>query len=201
MVQQSTIQIYCELMTEAKDRVALVRRFVHNRTTFGTVLLDYEFLSLHFRKILELIAFGSLAANKDEYAKVHPRFDQHWKAVALLEALIKVHPAFYPKPVCLKEPRQRGDKSIAPLGSGYLTTEEFVELYDKCCQVIHTWNPFTTRERHIDFRLSPMQWAARIENLLALHVMHPAGTEERWLIRLADPSDGKVHAFVLQPVD
>jgi len=45
------------------------------------------------------IAFGSLGANKTEYSAAQKNFASCWNAKAMLEALVKVNPDFYPVPL------------------------------------------------------------------------------------------------------
>lgn len=79
---------------------------------------------------------------------------------------------------------------------GFLTPDEFVVLYDKCSDVIHTRNPFSALEPRIDFVHSVDQWLSRIAVLLQLHLMTLAGSSEVWLVSMHEPSDGRVHAYV-----
>lgn len=176
-----------------------MRRFPARKLSLGSERFDYECISLQLRKILELIAFGSLCANRDAYAAVHSHFDEHWKAVKLLESLRAVHVDFFPKPMKFGKPPRPDVRHLDYAEDGFLTEAEFATLYDKCSQVIHTWNPFSKRERKIEFGRSVSQWTDRIEALVQLHSMRLVDTEEIWLVRLHDPSDGKVHALTLTP--
>jgi hypothetical protein len=58
-----------------------------------------ESTTLQLRKILELIAFGSLVANKDSYSTVYAKVSKTWNAGDLLRELEDVNPEFYPVPV------------------------------------------------------------------------------------------------------
>ena len=72
-------------------------------------------------------------------------------------------------------------------------------LYDKCSEVIHTRNPFSTSEPKIDFVHSVDQWLSKIMALLQLHLIRLAGSPEVWLVSMHEPSDGRVHAYVAGP--
>ena len=85
------VEIYLSLMEDVKRRIALVRRFAARTLTLGAEVFDYECVSLQLRKILELIAFSSLCANRDAYASVHANVHEHWRAVDMLDALRAVH--------------------------------------------------------------------------------------------------------------
>lgn len=157
-----------------------------------------ELVALQLRRVLELIAFGSLSVNKANYAAAYPKFEQHWKAVKMLQALEKIHPAFYPQPHLL-ESRGPGRFHLALPAPGFLTREQFVELYDATSDSLHTTNPFAVQKSSnaVD---NPRQWVARIQRLLDVHLMCIAGKSEVWLIRMEDKTDGRVHAAIAQPL-
>ena len=54
---------------------------------------------LQIRKILELIAFASLVANKNVYTAVFSKVSKAWNAGDLLKELEQVNPDFYPVPI------------------------------------------------------------------------------------------------------
>ena len=69
---------YCECMEEIKQRITIVESFIGG-VTLGQNTYDYEVVSLNLRKILELIAFSSLVANKEAYSKAHKEYLHHWR--------------------------------------------------------------------------------------------------------------------------
>jgi hypothetical protein len=165
----------------------------------GAELHDYEAIALNLRKILEIIAFSSLVANKDKYAEAHDKFDREWRAQKILEKMEKIHPNFYPKPANIKM-LDNGIRHLEPVqDNGALTKEEFSELYDKCSKTIHTWNPFTQAPRVVNFRLSLDEWMKKIANLLSSHYVQLVDDAGYWLCFMKDASDGKPHVYTLQP--
>jgi hypothetical protein len=193
------VEMYCGLMEDAKGRIALIGRITNGSLLHGAENFDYECVSLHLRKVLEAIAFGSLCANQVEYAKVHANFDKHWRAKDLLRALEKINPNFYPAPLRFVPTNTPGHKLVEPVPAGYLTQQEFADLYDTCNKVLHLWNPFSPDARHINFGRTVAEWISRIQQLLDLHMMQLAGTEDIWMIQMVHPEDGKVHAFPASP--
>src|SRR5689334_20024719 len=122
------IEIYRECMTRVRDRVRDI--WWLTQQNFGERdYMRHELFGAHFRKVLELIAFASLAANKSLYAQKHKNFDSHWKAVKMLEALEKINPDFYPKPVGNLVKKEGGGLHLPSKPGGYLTRDDFVELY------------------------------------------------------------------------
>lgn len=75
---------------------------------------------------LELIAFGSLVANKDSYSAAYAKFAEHWNARLMLRDVERVNPDFYPRPV-IEAPSTdpRAIHNLQDRGSDYLTKDEF----------------------------------------------------------------------------
>ena len=190
---------YCACMEGVKSRLAVVSAVTEAQLSTGSELFDYEFVSLQLRKSLELVAFASMTANRKIYAEAHANFASHWRAKALLNSLGKIHPDFYPQPIELDHVKEFGAKHFKTVEGGYLTREDFVTLYDLCSEALHTWNPFTDKERHIDFKRSVAEWVQKMERLLRLHLMRFVDREEIWVVHMAYPEDGKVHAFTAAP--
>ncbi|MBI4378671.1 MAG: hypothetical protein HY578_06215 [Nitrospinae bacterium] len=187
--------IYCICMEDVKSRLSVVKTVAGGQLSTGSELFDYEFVSVQIRKSLELVAFASMTANKNLYAEAHAGFANHWKAKDMLNNLKRLHPGFYPQPIRLDHVKESGDKHFEHVEDGYLTQDDFVTLYDLCSEVLHTWNPFTKKERHIDFKRSVAEWVQRIDRLLRLHLMRFVDREEIWVVDMEYSEDGKVHAF------
>ena len=140
-------------MEGVKSRLALVHQLGTKKISLQSPVFDQECALLQIRKSLELIAFGSLCSNQEKYAAAHGDFHNEWNAKRLLKRLEQVHPEFYPQPVSMSESaRTPGAKHLTPVTDGFLTKDEFVELYDKCSQMIHAHNPFNP-EAVVNLRL------------------------------------------------
>lgn len=132
--------LYLKQMSDVRDRLNAVIWLAHSEQIFKgshDYLLESMFLQL--RKVLELIAFGSLTANQAKYAAAHAQFEKHWKAAKILKDLETVNPDFYPRPAKLTKVPVKGEAAnYALLTDGFLTKDEFVFLYDISSAVIHT---------------------------------------------------------------
>ncbi|NHQ59073.1 hypothetical protein G9409_00475 [Chlorobium sp. BLA1] len=199
MNELESVKLYCGLMEDVKSRVALIRRFTSGEVQVGSEQFAYECVSVQLRKVLELIAFASLCANKEKYSEAYSGFAKHWRAKALLDAIGHLHPGFYPQPMRPPVASPDGTKHLDRVADGFLTQPEFVVLYDKCSEVIHTRNPFSTSEPRIDFVHSVDNWLYKITSLLNLHLMVLAGRSQVWLVSMHEPSDGRVHAYIANP--
>ncbi len=192
---------YCRCMEDIKLRVGLIRSMLRGELNPGREDFLAEFICIQVRKVLELIAFGSLTANKEAYAQVHSDFASHWNAKWLLAKLEKIHPQFYPRPISISERDEKGGRTLSDLSGGFLTRDELVMLYDRCSEVIHSRNPFRTEPAVINFEKSLEQWVEQIQVLLNVHIMQLAGSEVIWLVSMKDPTDGNVRVAVAAPSD
>lgn len=191
-------QAYCSCMEQVKRRLALIRKITAGEIKTGDSDTDAEFACFQLRRALELIAFSTLAANRDRYSQIRSDVENEWRSKRILERLRKINPNFYPVPVI--------PTRISPntwhfdlLADGFLAEAEFVLLYDKCSEAVHEWNPFRTDARLIDFGLSLVEWATRIENLLAFHQIRLIDQSDVLLVRLSDPNNGKSYVLTGTP--
>lgn len=139
--------------------------------------LDGEVVCLLIRKSLEQIAFASLIAHKNEYAKVHADFAKTWNAKRLLERIEAIHPDYYPKPAARPTVETGCVKHLLDVKDGYLTRDDFVLLYGTCSEVLHTWNPYRPGPRVVVTQRPLVEWVQRIQRLLdpTLHLARRSG--------------------------
>src|ERR1035437_3686805 len=99
------------------NRPAAVHRFqpIHDPRQVFDEVFDIELIFVQFRKVLELIAFSSLTANKDKYSVAYANFGVHWKAKSMLQAVGKLNPNFYPVPLGPPELLPNRTKLFTPL--------------------------------------------------------------------------------------
>lgn len=187
---------YCNCMEEVKDRVSLVQSVGAHSVTTGKQIFDVELVFLQLRKTLELIAFASLIAHKQKYSAAHKNFASHWRAKDMLEALEKINPDFYPVPIEKPQRLPSGAKHCERVPGGFMTKDDFVLLYDKSSEIIHTGNPFTTKGPTIHIGYSVKDWVSRIQKLLALHLIHLAD-DSKWIVQISN--SGPVRLYSASP--
>lgn len=120
-MESPDIKKYYVNMTEINLRVALINVSLAKRPATELIPMAIEAIGLQFRKVFELIAFASLAANRAQYSLTYRDFAEDWQAAKLLKNLQRVNPHFYPKPV-IETPS--GDLHVVALKDGdqdYLT--------------------------------------------------------------------------------
>lgn len=139
--------------------------------TTGYLITDVELLCLQFRKILELIALSSLVANKKEYSKQHDKFARHYNARLILQDLERVNPNYYPEPTkqIVKEIDGQTLFELQPVTEGFLTKEEFLEMYEKCGGMLHAENPYGHNRDVKKLKEKFPVWLSKIIKLLNHH--------------------------------
>ena len=183
-------------MQEIKDRLSLVDEVGAHRISTSVQIFDVELVFLQVRKCLELIAFASLIANKDKYSAAFANFASHWKAKQMLECIEKLNPDFYPVPVEPPKVLDNGVKRLDLVPDGFLKRAEFVTLYDKSSEILHSRNPFTVKDPVVKLGYSTKEWVTRINCLLKLHVTHLVDGSV-WVIEI--PTDGPVRGYNGEP--
>jgi hypothetical protein len=188
----------CFGLRQVKRRLRLVRAVTGRTLASGDEGADAEFACLQLRKTLELVAYAALAANRERYGQAHADVDRAWSAKRILERLRRMHPHFYPVPVA-PVPQGPNRWHFEEVEDGFLTQDDFEFLFDKCCDVVHEWNPFRPGPRLVEFNRSIAEWADRIERLLAFHHVQLIDQDDVLLVRLSDPSDNKAHVITGSP--
>jgi hypothetical protein len=183
-------------MEEVKHRVGLIRSLLARLVSTGYDAFDTETIFLQFRKILELIAFASLTANKDVYSAAYEEFETHWNAKRMLGYLEKVNADFYPVALEPFITTAEGMKHFPRADDGFMTKEEFVTLYNICGKVLHARNPFSTQDPVIQIGYTAEQWVSRIQKLLSQHVITLVSGDV-WVILI--PSEGKIQGCSATP--
>lgn len=191
--------LYINCMEEARFRLKFVKDLPARNGTTGHQAIDQELVFLQLRKILELIAFASLTANREKYAAAHKKFATFWKAKAMLEDLEKLNPEFYPMPVQKPTLQPDGVKHFAAV-DGFLTKDDFISLYDLASDFLHVTNPFSVKDPVIKMRYSVSQWLDRIQALLALHVMRLVDGN-LWIVEVPERGPVKMGMADPRPVE
>jgi hypothetical protein len=193
------LRTYAGYMEDLRARTALVLSLASGQHPLPREEFRTELACLQLRKSLELLAFASLTAHRDAYAAVYSDFSKHWRAKTLLDKLEKLHPEFYPKPLSRATTTPDGIKHFDEIRDGFLTKEDFVFLYGKTSEVIHTRNPFTTAPPVVDFERGLDEWVHRIQVLLSTHYIRLLGVPDLWLVVMKSEEDERVHVYRSSP--
>lgn len=176
----SSQDLYRTQLMDIKKRMSVVRAFHQGNTHAIYRITTVESCCLQIRKILELIAFGSLVANKEVYSQEREKFATDWNAKFILRDMARINPEFYPRPILQNLSSKVGVESEwenLP-ESEFLTQEDFVKVYDKCGAIMHAANPFGKQIDTIGYQNQITDWCSKIINLLNAHTIRLVGDEK-----------------------
>jgi hypothetical protein len=197
-MQQQDILKYCDLMEEIKRRTVVITAL--GRTAVMYKATTIESVYLQFRKILELIALGSLVANKGEFSKVYNDFAKYWNARHLLRDLERLNPNFYPRPIVeLPSKRPRAKMDLQDKKDGFLTKDEFLKLYQKCGAIMHAGNPYGSQVDYGYYERNIQVWLDKIIGLLNSHTIRLIKDPNLYVVHMNEDRDDRVHHYVFEP--
>lgn len=194
------IEKYAAVMKEIKLRAEVITLFLSGRRDAHYIPPTIESTGLQFRKIFELVAFGSLAANREEYRLIYADFEKHWEAARLVKNLRKINLNFYPKPVVevpCADPR--AVHALKNRDADYLTEGELIEAHGRCGALMHAANPFASPIDYPFFQASFPVWLTRLMNLLNNHQIQLIGDPGFYLVHMKEVGDDEVHWYRFQP--
>ena len=192
-INQDDMIKYCNCMEEIKLRITLIRSVLRG-TSLGREDFDYELVGLQLRKILELIAFSSLVANREVYSEVHEKYLHEWRTSRLLENIEKLNPNFYPKSLSTSYRDSAGTSHFPESKKAFLTRNDFTKLLNLCSDLLHVWNPYSPKEKKIDFEIPVLGWVEKIQWLLDIHCVQLTNSENVLLVFMQE-HDGNVHVY------
>lgn len=183
-MQGADITKYVDLMEEVKRRIVVVNALLAEKPGLPYPATTVESLFLQLRKVLELIALGSLVANREEYSKVYAEFSKSWNARLLLRDLERVNPDFYPRAL-LATPGQTPEVKVHFVDEpDALTKDDFLKLYEKSGAILHAGNPFGSQVDYNYYVTSAPAWRDKVVALLNTHMFHLVGRSEKYVVAM-----------------
>jgi hypothetical protein len=187
-------------MEEIKLRINVFHFLISGQ---GNVLYQpptLESACLQLRKILELIAFGSLVANKDAYTAVYAKASKKWAAGDILKELEQINADFYPVPIIEIPSNIPGLVAEMKKREGdFLAKSDFAEVYGRCGVMAHAANPFGKGIDYACYRKKLPLWGTQVINLLNSHQIHLVDTPGFYVVHMYEKQDGKVHWYRFVP--
>ena len=176
-------------MAEVKARSRLAKEVGEGRIPVFPLPARVEFVYLQFRKIVELIAMGSLLANSKAFSQMQANIQRYWNAKELLKDIHDINPDFYPRPIIQKPSQRQGVKmEWLDRPDDYLTKDRFITLYDKCGSILHARNPFAPEQDYAKLEAASPNWYLWIVNLLNAHTIRLVGGVNLYLIQMGSDS-------------
>lgn len=193
--RRDDLMAYLRCMVEIRERIEFLVYFINEKASTGSIVVDTEIACLQYRKILELIALGSIAPNRQEYAKMRSAFHRDWNARLVMQDVERINPHFYPKPLRETKPTDpRAKLAVEFVTDGVLTKDELLQVHATCGGFLHAENPFATRRDVEALRQEFPGWMDRIVALIAIHQVTLINSAENWLVYLK-ASDNKTHIY------
>lgn len=152
-------QLYRKQMIEVKKRLISVDRILGAKVGKPRTLTedyDNEFMWLQLRKVVELVAFSAIAADRDRYialrlqAGANGNYQNDWRAEKIFGRLSNINPRFLPQALGQMKIQPDGTKHFEGLASAQQATlDRLVSIHQTAGDYLHAGNPFDrTAERH-----------------------------------------------------
>ena len=187
-------------MRTVRSRIAVVDSLLGDAPPESLVQPQIESIYLQYRKILEGIAFSSLASNLVQFEKSYRSFAKYWNAATLFRDLERINPQFYPIPrIEVPSPDPAISNQLVERASDYLIKGEFLELYGRTGDILHERNPYSPGQDLDWFARRAAEWRRKIVHLLEIHSIHLHGSTTVYLVHLQE-QDGQVKMYTLEKV-
>lgn len=175
---------YVDLMEEIKRRIVVVNALLLDKPALPYKATAIESLYLQFRKVLELVALGSLVANREAYSKVYAEFSKAWNARLLFRDLERVNPEFFPRAL-QATPGLTPDVKVHYVDrTNTLTKDEFIKLYEKSGAILHAENPYGSKIDYDYYDRLGNEWRDKIVSLLDTHMFQLVGNPARFVVAM-----------------
>ena len=180
-------ELYGDVMSELKGRLFLADDFIVKRLTTGSDITDIEFIALQLRKVMELVALGSIVPNKAKYQKLRENFHKDYHARRILVDLEKVNPNFFPKAMLRVPVSGPGaDVQVDKRQGVWLTKKRFERQYDKLGKVMHADNPFAQRRPYAALYQQYRELIKNLWELLEFHLITLVNGKAEWCVFMQD---------------
>lgn len=159
---------YSILMSEVKHRILAIDRLLNTKTGFPFAVAE-EFCYLQLRMICECIALGCLVAHGNFKATQSNKLRRAYSATALMKALAKLNPDFYPQRMV------RGPENVmAPIAVPTFSRDELEDLYGRSHRRLHRGNVeniMAVRGSVDDVFSEILKWIQKIIDMLGKHII------------------------------
>ena len=146
-------------MIDIKSRIAFISAVLLHEVEIACTNIEVETCGLQIRKIIESIMLSSLLLNENELIQQYSNINNWWNAKRIFNDIKKINPYFFPK------------ANIVTARPGlHLTHQNFEQLYDECCNLLHANNPLASSMDYTEYREKLHLWTHGIINLLNDHI-------------------------------
>ena len=198
-INDEHIKIYAKAMGEVNVRINSVESLYEHVKILPKIPepIIIESAALQIRKVLELIAFALLVANKGIYSK---KIEDEWHTGDIIKQMGIKNPNFYPVPLVCDKTSQ----ALTERTNNYLTKDEFTEVYGKYGDILHRLNPLKVKgllsdqyyQKQADFIHDSSE---NIKNLLDMHTIQLVNEGIVWVICMDWNSNGMPSYRAFEP--
>ena len=190
---------YTLCMEEIKRRTNILDEALTIFRQNGTVSVpNCELSCLQLRKIYELLAFSSLSANREKYARLRSSFEKDWDINRITKIIENLNPNFLPIAITEIEAEKDGVRyEIIDDPSQKFTRGELVKRHGQLSQMLHAFNPYRKVPDYAHWLMKASEWR---DDLVATLNVHRVDIErERIFYRVAMDTlpDGDVQVAVM----
>lgn len=193
---------YAEVVSEIKRRTQVIDAFLFGTNNALYKVTTLELICLQIRKILELIALGSLVANQKIFKQEAQKLQTMWNAKHILNDIERINPHFYPKPIIEKKSSQPNTiNKIENMISGYLTKDDFIHVYEKCGKILHSENPLGKNIDYSYYEKNLPVWREKIIHLLNAHIITLLNDENLYVVHMQEEGKDFPSVYVLGKIN
>lgn len=191
-------QKYCDCMEQIKVRIGVIDFILGDLSSWKTTpMTDIEFLFLQFRKILELIAFSSICANRETYQKVrrevNSNWENDWRADGIIKIIENFNPNFFPIPVKEVVDSNSTKRKLEMVKNNVLDKSLFKTIYGQCKNFLHAEHPYNASTKNLSsIKKKMLIWKNKIINLLNTHTVQLIDLDKRLHVYMQDANTGNV---------
>jgi hypothetical protein len=135
MYKRTALAAYCKLMEVIRARMGVIL-FLANEQTGLPPFSVSELQQLQIRMICETLAKACLVLHGDIAGAKSARLTTAYQADLIMNALEKLHPRFYPKPV-QPGPKKGGFGGMLDITEAFLTKKELLKSYHDASDFLH----------------------------------------------------------------
>jgi len=196
-MKQEIIDLYVVEMEQIKKRTEIVNGLLKGKINNIYALTTLESAVLQTRMILESIAMATLVVNKEQYSKVRSTFESDWRANRILQQIKEINPKFYPIPIVeflSEDPKFK--RKWENKKSGFLSEDQFEEVYNTLGSWLHSQNPFGTKRDIRQMESFVSKTITEIMELLNSHLISlPFEDDIFFLVHMQEQRDNGVHTY------
>lgn len=154
------LNYYGDLMLVVKNRINTALKML-GPEHLPVSIINLESAGLQIRKALESIMYASVIVNID---RLPQGIAKEYNVNKLMAKVKSINPEYYPEPT--KSIDDGNDKKWVPV-DGFITKDEFKNLYNKIGELAHDKNPILS-EKKIDNLLIKKQFIEALKKLIIL---------------------------------